>query len=55
MTRDHFGAYAPFFKNTDEEQLKEHFEKDTKKYLGVYNTIYAQSEGPFILGEKVSL
>ncbi|ORZ24251.1 class gamma glutathione S-transferase 2 [Absidia repens] len=54
VTRDHFGSYAPLFKSTDEEKIKEHFEKDTKKYLAAYNNIYAQTEGPFILGEKIS-
>ncbi|SAM05187.1 hypothetical protein [Absidia glauca] len=53
--RDHLGTFGPLFRCTDEEKLREHFEKDTKKYLAAYETLYAEKDnGPYLLGENVS-
>ncbi|CAO3598435.1 unnamed protein product [Absidia cylindrospora] len=54
IVRDHFGSYGPLFRSTDEEKLKEHFEKDTKKYLAAYNNIYGEKDGVYILGDEIS-
>lgn len=53
IVRDQFGSYGPLFRCTDQDKLKEHFEKDTKKFLEVYNRIYGKNDGPYILGEEV--
>ncbi|KAI8084993.1 class gamma glutathione S-transferase 2 [Halteromyces radiatus] len=52
--RDHFGTWVVLVRCDDQEKLKEHFEKDTIKYLGIYDTIYGRNEGPYILGEEIS-
>lgn len=54
IVRDHFGSLYPLFFSKDDEKLREHFEKDTKKYLAAYENIFAQKGGPYILGENVS-
>ncbi|ORZ17708.1 class gamma glutathione S-transferase [Absidia repens] len=54
IVRDHFGSYGPLFRSTDQEKLKEHFEKDTKKYLAAYNNIYGEKDGAYILGDEIS-
>ncbi|KAI8092647.1 class gamma glutathione S-transferase [Halteromyces radiatus] len=54
VVRDHHSTMSPLFRCEDEEKWKEHFEKDTTKYLNAYESIYQQNEGPYILGEEIT-
>ncbi|KAI8092646.1 class gamma glutathione S-transferase 2 [Halteromyces radiatus] len=54
VTRDHYGTRLPLYRCEDKEKWKEHFEKDTTKYLNAYESIYQQNEGPYILGEEIT-
>ncbi|KAI8092645.1 class gamma glutathione S-transferase [Halteromyces radiatus] len=54
VVRDHYGTTMPVFRCEDEEKLKEHFERDTTKYLNAYESIYQHKEGPYILGEEIT-
>nr|AAL02369.3 class gamma glutathione S-transferase 2 [Cunninghamella elegans] len=54
LVRDYFQTWIKIIKETDEEKLKEHFENDTKKYLGIFNDIYGEHQGPYILGEEIT-
>nr|AAL02368.1 class gamma glutathione S-transferase [Cunninghamella elegans] len=54
LVRDWLVTAFKVFRETDEEKLKEHFENDTKKYLGIFNDIYGEHQGPYILGEEIT-
>ncbi|KAI8062878.1 class gamma glutathione S-transferase [Gongronella butleri] len=53
-TLDWFHSYRVFFREREPEAYKKHIEEDTKKYLGIFDAVYGQHGGPYILGEEIS-
>ncbi|KAI8337195.1 class gamma glutathione S-transferase [Chlamydoabsidia padenii] len=54
VVRDHYTTTLPVFRAEDPKVLEEHFQKNTTKYLGIYNELYGQKDGAYFLGEKIS-
>ncbi|KAI8092644.1 class gamma glutathione S-transferase [Halteromyces radiatus] len=55
ITRDYWNAILPVFMSTDEQVLANHQASTTRKYLEIFERVYAaRSTGPYILGEDLS-
>ncbi|KAI9305486.1 class gamma glutathione S-transferase [Cunninghamella echinulata] len=54
LVNDWGSSVYKVFRETDEEKLKEQFETNTKKYLGIFNEIYGRHQGPYVLGDEIT-
>ncbi|CAO3651024.1 unnamed protein product [Cunninghamella blakesleeana] len=54
LVRDWLQTWLKIIRETDEEKLKEHFENETKKFLGIFNDIYGEHQGPYIFGQEIT-